>query len=142
MATTYSSAQAAANVTAKYLHAGAIVRSATYALTAALVVNDVIQMFKLPSGATVHEVILASDDLDSNGTPAIALDVGDATAANRFIAASAVARTGGVARADQAAGIGYKYAADTMLQVKVNTAPATGASTGNVTLTVAYSMDA
>src|SRR3989304_3625397 len=110
MPTTYSSAQAAANVTAKYLHAGAIVRSATYALTAALVVNDVIQMFKLPSGATVHEVILASDDLDSNGTPAIALDVGDATAANRFIAASTVARTGGVARADQAAGIGHQYA--------------------------------
>jgi hypothetical protein len=142
MATNYSAAQANANVPPKYLHAGAIVRSASFALSAALVVNDVIQMFKLPAGATVHEVILASDDLDTNGTPTIKLDVGDATAANRFISQSTVGQAGGVGRTDQAGGVGYKYSADTMLQVKVNTAPATGATTGNVTLTVAYSMDA
>ena len=43
---------------------------------------------------------------------------------------------------DQAPGVGFKYAADTAIQVKVNTAPATGASSGNITLTVSYSMDA
>lgn len=142
MATTYSSSQAASNVNPKYLHAGGIVRSATFALSAALVLNDVIQMFKVPSGATIHEVILGTDDLDTNGTPTVKLDVGDTTTANRFISASTVGQTGGVARMDQQGGVGFKYAADTMLQVKVNTAPATGASSGNVTLTVTYSMDA
>jgi hypothetical protein len=142
MASTFSSSQAAAGVSPKYLHAGAIVRSASYAITAALVVNDVIQMFKLPAGATVHDVILAADDLDTNGTPTIALDVGDATTANRFISASTVARAGGVGRTDQAGGVGYQYSADTMVQVKVSTAPATGATSGNITLTVAYTMDA
>lgn len=142
MATTYASSEAAAGIQPKSLHAGAIVRSATYALTAALAVDDVIQMFKLPAGAVVHEVILASGDLDTDGTPTIALDVGDAGAAARFISASTIARTGGVARADQAGGVGYAYAADTMLEVGVETGPATGATTGNITLTVAYSMDA
>ena len=142
MATNYSSPQAAGNIPPKYLHAGAIVRSATFALTAALAVNDTIQMFKLPAGAVIHEVILASDDVDTNGTPTIKFDVGDATTANRFISATTVGQTGGVARMDQAPGVGFKYAADTVIQVKVNTAPATGASSGNITLTVSYSMDA
>ena len=142
MATTYSSSQAAANVPPKYLHAGVIVRSATYALSAALVLNDVIQMFKVPAGATIHEAILASDDTDTNGTPTIKYDVGDATTANRFISASIIGQTGGVARMDQSGGVGFKYTADTIIQVKVNTAPATGASSGNITLTVSYTMDA
>ncbi len=142
MATTYSAAQAAGNVPPKYLHAGAIVRSASYALTAALALNDAIQMFKLPAGAVVHEVILASDDVDTNASPTVKYDVGDGSLANRFIAATTIGQAGGVARMDQKGGVGFKCTADTMIQVTVNTAPATGTASGAITLTVSYTMDA
>lgn len=100
---------------------------------------DVIQMVKIPKGATILDVILGSDDLDSAG-PAILLDVGDAGDPDRFIAASTVAQAGGVARLDQVDGLAYEYTEDDTIDVTINTAPTTAAA-GTINLTVLYTMN-
>ena len=115
---------------------------ATYSLSAALVVNDVIQMVKIPAGATVISVTLAAADLDSSGTPAIVLTVGDGDDTDRFIttAVGTIAQAGGVCRLDNPVGLNHKYTADDTIDVKVTTAPGTGATSGDIDLSVIYTM--
>ena len=110
----------------------------TYAVLAALVINDVIQMIKVPAGAVILDMILEADDLD-DGT-AIVLDVGDGSDTGRFIDGSTIAQAGGMGRMDQAGGVGYEYSAEDTIDVLVETAPTTG-TTGNITLSVIYTLD-
>lgn len=79
-----------------------------YTTEANLAAGDIIDMGPLPPGMNTVDVALASDDLDSNGTPTITLSVGILNAGktdlnggtfDTFIAASTVAQNGGVARA-------------------------------------------
>lgn len=44
--------------------------------TGDLDLNDVLMLCGVPTGAVVNSIKLASDDLDSNGTPALAWDLG------------------------------------------------------------------
>lgn len=138
MAETFTTSKVATTVMAR---GGIGVQSVhgTYELTKALVVNDVIQMVKIPKGARIIDTILAADDLDT-GSPAIVLTVGDGTTADRFITASTVAQGSGVARLGQVDGLGYVYTAEDTIDVKVTTAPATGTATGTIALTVLYDM--
>lgn len=138
--TTYLSNKAQPGVAPKFLPAGAIAVCASYAFASAPSLNDLVQMMKIPAGATVVDMILDSDDLDSNGTPTMKFDVGDTTTAARFIAASTIPQTGGVVHTGVAAGTAYQYSADTWIYVKVNTAAATFAA-GTVRLTAVYTMD-
>lgn len=117
-----------------------IVVQGSYELSAALVINDVIQMVKIPKNAVVDEVILGTDDLDTGGSPAIVLEVGDSGDTDRYIAASTVAQAGGVVRLGTVDGMGYTYTAETTIDIKVPTAPATGTTTGTLKLTVIYHM--
>jgi len=112
--------------------------TAEYNLTAALALNDVINMVKIPAGATVLDMILVSDNLDTNGAPTITLDVGDNTVANYYINASLIGQTNGIERM---AAHPKTYTAEDMLSVTVATGPATGAVAGNISFTVFYTMD-
>lgn len=117
---------------------------ATYTLTAALALNDVIQMVKVPAGATILDMGLSCTDLDSGGT-AIVLDVGDGSDTDRFIDGSAVGGTGGTSRIGSGittnTHIGYTYTAEDTIDVLVQTGPTTGATSGTVFLYVLYSMN-
>lgn len=73
------------------------------------VLNDIIDIGILPANHTISDAILFPDDLDSNGTPLCALDVGimsgtpgDAVSARtcgaEIFAASTAAQTGSVVR--------------------------------------------
>lgn len=139
MASTLTSSQVATSVIQK-TYPDTIVVQGTYALSAAFVVNDVVQMVKIPKNAVIDEVILGSDDLDTGGAPAIVLAVGDGTTADRFITGSTVAQGGGFARLGVVAGMGYTYTADDTIDIKVTTAPHTGTTSGTVSLTVIYHM--
>lgn len=117
----------------------------TYTFLAAQALNDVIQMVKIPSGATVLDVILSCDDIDSNGSPAVTLDVGDGSDTDRFIAVSTIGQTGGTARLGS--GItddtchGYTYTADDTIDVLIHAAPATAVYSGkSISMTVLYTM--
>lgn len=126
---------------------GVVSKTGHYTVAAALVVNDVIQMITVPANATILEIILAATDLDTDGTPAITLDVGDGDDPDRFIDGSTVGQAGGVDRLGSGlvgllgvAGVGYTYAAEDTIDVKVSVAPDAGA-TGAIDLTVLYTMD-
>lgn len=111
-----------------------------YSLTGALVINDTIDMVTIPAGHFVTDMVLVSDDLDTHGTPTITLDVGiKGATADTFFAASTVAQGGGVARPTLATAFrDVATTADRVVQLKVKAAPATGATTGTVTLLVSY----
>lgn len=118
---------------------------ATYTLSAALALNDVIQMVKVPSGATILDMTLTSTDVDTNGTPTIVLDVGDGSDTDRFIDGTTIGQTGGTVRIGQgittATHIGYNYTAEDTIDVLVQAGPATGAASGSVFLYVLYTMN-
>lgn len=136
--------------TARYLHRGLIPFFSDYTLTAALALNDVIQMVKVPAGATVFDLLLATTDLDT-GAGAITLHVGDGDDPDRYIASATIGQTGGMVRMGQGittafigtapAGHGFVYTADDTLDVVVAAGPSTGATTGTVRLFGYYAVD-
>lgn len=111
----------------------------SFALTAALAAGDTIHVADLPSGMVPVDAVLVSDDLDTNGAPAIALDFGLEDDDDCFLNNSTVAQAGGVARADQKAG--FRVAPDDdkrQVLITVAVAPATGATTGTINGTIWY----
>lgn len=145
MATTYSSNAVASGVQPR---GGIGVQSITevYEAEVALVVDDIIKMVKIPAGAEILDIRLSVDDLDTDGTPAIVLDVGDGDDDDRFILGTTIAQGGGTVRLGQgvvgaaaASCAGYRYTADDTIDVHVDTAPDAG-GTGTISLTVIYSM--
>jgi len=107
----------------------------------ALVINDVINMVKLPAGHVIVDCIVDTDDLDTNGTPTIVFSAGLTSGGTNaeLISLSSQMKTGGVARMDQTAGVRLAATdADRNIGIKVTTAPATGTATGKVGLTLVY----
>ena len=138
---TLTSSKVASTVQARSGVNGVIAVYATYTLTAALALNDVIQMVKVPAGATILSVKLTADDLDSNGSPAIVLDVGDGSDTDRFIDGATIGQAGGItAEQNVRTGFNYEYTAEDTIDVLVQVAPATGATSGDIKLQVMYTM--
>lgn len=109
--------------------------------------GDILQMVTVPKGATILDMALSAEDLDTNATPTITLSVGDGDDDDRFIVASTVAQAGGIVRlgvgvaaADIDGAHGFKYTAQDTIDVKIVAAAATKAA-GNITLTVWYTLD-
>lgn len=80
-----------------------------FTTVAGVVATDIIEMGVLPAGYVPVDVALAVEDMDSNATPTITLDVGlvsgvagaadnARTSSNEAIAASTIGQTGGLAR--------------------------------------------
>lgn len=143
---TLTAAAVASTVQPKETHQHVIAVHSTYELTAALAGADVIQMVKVPKGAQILEIQLATDDLDTGA--ALVLDVGDGGDPDRFIDGSTIGQTGGSARlgsgvaaATAAGSFGYTYTTEDTIDVTVATAPGTGATEGTVALTVLYHCD-
>jgi hypothetical protein len=78
---------------------------------------------RLPKGAEPVGVLSRSTDLDTDGTPAIMLEIGDAGDTDRLMAASNIGQAGGASQTLAAAAIGYRYEEETLVQVRVSTAP-------------------
>lgn len=106
----------------------------------ALADSDVLNMVKLPKGARVIDVILTSADIDSNGSPAVVLDVGDSADADRFIDGSTIGQAGGIERSNTSDPF-FTFTADGYINVTVVTAPATQVNDASIKLTVLYTMD-
>ena len=112
-----------------------------------IVLNDVIDIGVLPGNHTVVDMILITDDLDTNVSAAIALDVGVMsgvpgdessvrTCGNEFFAADTTARAGGVARMTKKEGFLVKPTdKDRSIGVKFQAASGTAAA-GRIRLRV------
>lgn len=102
--------------------------------------SDTINFGYLPAGARVVLAVLESTDMDTNATPTLALNVGDADDADRLFAASTVGQAGTLSSAIAVAGAGKKYDSKTLITGTASTAAATGAA-GTVYLSVFYVVD-
>lgn len=112
--------------------------------------NDTITFFTLPRGATPQEIVLESDQLDSNGAPTLTLDLGSAATPQAYVAAwagasvavasNAVGPDRIIVRPGNLAALGAPLAADTTLIVTIHAAAATKAA-GNLSLRVNYTID-
>ena len=110
----------------------------TYSLTAAFVLNDVIEMLRVPAGARIVGVTLKTSDLDTS--TGIVLDVGDAAQRDRLIDGATVGQTGGTTSSlVSSSGQFYKYTTETIITVLVQVAASgTAATTGTIELSVDY----
>lgn len=151
MATTYKSIEITNGYAIPAPMTGAVAEVVCHFVqTAAFVINDIVQMVQVPNGYQVTEVKLDTQQLDTGGSPAITLDVGDATTPAAYISASTVGQAGGVAGASvggfsnntpYAIATSGGNAGSTIIQVKVHAAPATGTTTAKMNLIVRYVQD-
>lgn len=111
----------------------------TFALTAALALNDIVELVKLPAGHVPVDCILDTDELDT-GADAIVLDVGVIGGdVDALIDGSTVGQAGGLARMDQKTGPRVASStSETVYGVTVATGPGTGATSGTIGLTLFY----
>lgn len=128
---------------------GPAVFTVAFKVPAGLAAGDIIEMCDLPESTTIADATLICDDLDSNGAPLLALDVGlmsgepgstDAgrTCGNELFAADQVGRTGGVSRMSKAAGFTLaKSTGKRSIGVKVATGAATLVPGGYIRLQLA-----
>lgn len=119
-----------------------VIATAIVAVTTAMIDNtdDVITLFRVPRGAVVTSARIAATDMDTNASPTLAFNVGDAGSATRLFAASAVGQAGTFSTAMQPTALLYKYTADTLIQAAVSAVAATGAA-GTLTLVLEYFVD-
>lgn len=119
-----------------------------FIVPAGLALNDVIEFGALPAFTVPTDLIMVCEDLDTGGAAAISLDagilsgeygskLGTRTCGNEFFAADSTARTGGVKRADKAAGLLLACSnVDRGFGLKVTTAAATLAVGAKVRVTM------
>ena len=113
---------------------------ATFPLTAALGINDIINMMDIPPNVWIMDWTIDTAQLDT-GTPAITLALGTAATPTMFVAVSTVGQAGGIVRATLAGTVGRTFAVTTRIQIKVIAGPGTGATTGNLVLFMNYTGD-
>lgn len=89
----------------------------------------------LPAKTAVGGIDVSVGDLDTNVAPLIALDVGDVNDLNRFVAASQVARDGGLLEYRPTSAEYYRYNLAASVLVTVQAVPAT-AQAGAIAATV------
>jgi len=114
--------------------------SAVVEVSDALAAGDFVRFFRLPKGAVVLETFLDSTDLDTDGTPAIVLDLGtdETSSADIFIDGSTIGQAGGRDSID-ALSSGYLCEDDVIVQAKVATV-ADAEAAGKIGCTVFYTM--
>lgn len=102
----------------------------TVTCTAAPSTSDTINFGYAPKGFTVLGVGMYATDMDTNGSPALTLNVGDSGDADRLIAASTIAQTGASSYTSLVAstGVAYQYTTKTLITGVANANAATGAA--------------
>lgn len=125
---TYNSDQIAQNNLRVGPHVGIspICFYASITTTAALTTADVLNAFVLPKGFRVMYALLESTDVDTNGSPTITFNVGDAGSATRYFSASTVGQAGTSAAATATTGLGFINTADTLVTIVPQANAATG----------------
>lgn len=109
----------------------------TVTCTAAPATTDTLNFFYLPANSRVVGGWLSASDMDTNGAPTIALNIGDAGSASRYFAASTVAQAGTATQTMAATGLGYLNTSKTLVTGVASANAATGAA-GTVTLCLQY----
>lgn len=112
------------------------------AITTAMIdnTNDEVELLWVPKGAVFDSAVLSATDMDTNGTPTLAFDVGDDSDEDRIFAASTVGQAGTLSTAWARTAHGYKWTAATKIKAYVQAVSATGAA-GTLNFTIRYFVD-
>jgi hypothetical protein len=102
--------------------------------------SDTMNFFDLPANARIHYALLQASDMDTNGTPLLALNVGYSGSASALFSASAVGQAGTLAAETSVTAQDLLLTSKTRITGTASTNAATGAA-GTVTLTVLYSVE-
>lgn len=111
---------------------GVVHQICSYTVTTALILADIVQLFKIPEGAIVLDLMVASDGTQS-GSDSV-FTVGDTADTDRYIAVAgglALRTGGGLARLGVQTGVGFTNTADTTIDLIITTA-GTGQTTGGI----------
>lgn len=99
------------------------------ALAAAdLVTGNTVGAFVVPKGFVVTGIIAVSSDMDSGGSPALTLSVGDAASGTRYLSAATIGQGGTSTQTLASTGLMFENTADTEILVTVTLQPATAAA--------------
>jgi len=137
MATLYSQ-QASAGVSPKGLRVGLVAVASTYSLAASLSTGDVIQMVKVPAGATVVNIIFKSY---TSGAGNGSVRIGDGVNTTRYIQDYAVSVSASPVFLNNPAWRPYEYSADDTIDVLVSASATWSGTGGGFDLVAIYSMD-
>lgn len=119
-----------------------ITDTVTVSLTTAMIdnANDEVELLWVPKGAVFDSAVLSATDMDSNGSPALAIDVGDDGDEDRIFAASTVGQAGTLSQAFARTAHAYKWTSATKIKAYIQTASATAVA-GTLTFTIRYFVD-
>lgn len=132
---TYTHPRAASGASMKMVHAGVVSETAEYSFSTTISSGDIVNFFKVPSGAVVVDVVCRYTAATAAGP--LQFGVGDDLTAERYILS--VSATG-VTRAT--AGIPYSHSADGTIRVTATGSTASNSTIGGtIRITVLYKMD-
>lgn len=112
------------------------------AMTTAMIdnVNDEVELFWVPAGAVIVGITASATDMDSNGTPTLAFDIGDDSDEDRLMAASTIGQAGTLSQTLARTGHMYKYSSATKIKAYVQAAAATAVA-GTLSVSIRYFVD-
>lgn len=102
--------------------------------------NDDVGLFWVPAGAVVVGYTFSATDMDTNGSPTLAFDVGDSADEDRLISNSNLGQAGGITQTMLTTGFMYKFTARTQIRAYIRTAAATAAA-GTIKFALSYFID-
>jgi len=132
---TLTSTETSAGVQPKGLRVGLVGIAATYSVAASMSSGDVIQMIKVPAGATVLD-LKVSCHLAGQGS----ISVGDGVTTNRYIADTAASVSAAMMTLNNPNLIPYTYSTDDTIDV--TTSASTNFSAGALYMLAIVTMDA
>ena len=133
--TTYTSPEVSAGVQPKGLRVGLIASSAVYSFSAvSLTAGDVVQLVKVPQGATVVGMLLSATN--SAGS----IIVGDGVDTDRYHAGYAMSVSAGVSGMSGIY-VPYTYSTDDTIDATISASASNSIGSGAINLTVLYAMD-
>ncbi|PZM07586.1 hypothetical protein [Rhizobium tubonense] len=97
-------------------------------VVADMVTGNTVELLQVPRGFVLTGVYLALTDIDSNGTPTVAVTLGDLAVPARLVASSTIGQAGGSTTTLAATGLYYQYLADTNIALTFGTGSATAAA--------------
>lgn len=132
---TFTHPRAASNAVIKLVHAGVNSETVEYSFSTSISSGDIVNMFKVPSGAVVVDVVCRYTAATAAGP--LQFGVGDDGSAERYMASISAT---GVTRAT--AGIPYSYSATGTIRVTASGTIASNSTVGGtVRVTVLYKVD-
>lgn len=95
-----------------------------------LVTGNIVEAFVVPAGFTVTGIIASATDMDTNGSPTLAISVGDAASATRYLSSSVIGQAGTLVSAfttPATTNVLFAHTVDTKILVTMTTGSATAA---------------